>query len=156
GDPVRQDRSLQFSADGRHAAFVDEREGIFVTDTVGGKPVRIARLPPGALAASVPLWAPDDDRLIYALARKADDAPPAAVGRDDPEGATHSAENVVYTVSLRAAPRGAGDNPEPQELFTATSGHPGYVAANHALRWRPDGRALLFVRQTGKDSHAVF
>src|SRR5207248_3013105 len=133
------------------AAFVDEREGIFVTDTAGGKPVRIAQLPPGTLAASVPLWAPDDDRLVYAVARKAGEDAPAVLGRDDPDGARHFRGNVVYTVYLRPAPRAPGDNPEPRELFTATCNHPGYVAANHALRWRPDGRAVLFVRQTGKD-----
>jgi dipeptidyl aminopeptidase/acylaminoacyl peptidase len=156
GEPVRRDRGIQISADGKEAAFVDEREGVFVADTEGGQPVRIARPGPDSLAVSVPLWAPADRRLVFAVARKAGgDKAAFAVGRDDPDGAVDLACDVVYTVYLREAPRGAGDNPEPRQLFSAPCDHPGYVAANLAVRWRPDGRALLFVRQVGEGRHAV-
>jgi hypothetical protein len=155
--PVRQDRTAQVSSDGESAAFVDDREGVFVTEVEGGKPVKIFQPPSGSRAVSVPLWAPGDRRLVFAVARKADPdkAGGGVTATDDPDGAVHFQGDTVYTVYLRPAPQKPGDNPEPKELFTAACDHPGYVAANLAVRWRPDGRALLFVQQTGQGKHAV-
>src|SRR5262245_49144325 len=114
--PVRQDRSVQVSDDGGSAAFVDEREGVFVTDTEGGKPVRIFRPPAGSPGVSVPLWAPGDRRLVFAVARKADpqQSGGGATATDNPDGAVRFQADTVYTVYLRAAPEKPGDNPEPK------------------------------------------
>jgi hypothetical protein len=152
---VRQDRTIQISFDGQQATFVDNTAGVFVTDTGGGQPVRIFQPLPGTVATSVPLWAPADRRLVFAVARRADAQQPAGVtGLDDPDGARYSPGETVYTVYLRPAPRD-GDNPAPQELFTAACDHPGYIGANLAVRWRPDGQALLFLDRVEGEQHTL-
>src|SRR5262249_20219625 len=44
---------------------------------------------------------------------------------------------------------------DPVPIFRATCDHPGYVAANLAVRWHPDGKHVLFVNQVGEHAHAI-
>ncbi len=52
---------------------------------------------------------------------------------------------TLYTCWLRSEPK-AGQ-PLNVPLFTVRCGHPGYVAANLAVRWHPDGQHILYVMQ---------
>jgi hypothetical protein len=39
------------------------------------------------------------------------------------------------------------EKPQNLPLFTVCCGHPGYVAANLAVRWHPDGQHILYIKQ---------
>src|SRR5690242_21242893 len=83
---AREDRTITWSADGRAVGFQHGREGVFVVEP-GGGPRKIFGLPPDAVTASTPLWAPDGKRLLFTVARSAPGAaPPAGPAEDDPAG----------------------------------------------------------------------
>src|SRR5205823_14019040 len=44
----------------------------------------------------------------------------------------------------------------PRPVFEAPCDHVGYVAANLAVRWHPDGDRLLYVKQVGDRRHQIF
>src|SRR5262249_3838611 len=56
---------------------------------------------------------------------------------------------VVYSCWLR-------DEGKPTVLFDAACDHVGYVAANLAVRWHPDGNHLLYIKQTEPGQHGLF
>lgn len=148
GTAVREDRTIPFAADGRHVAFQHGRDGIFVAETEGAEPTKIFQPDADTLAVSSPLWSPTDKRLIFLTAKAADkeekrnEAMPA---EQKPEGNLHFARPILYTCWLRSE-NNAGQ-PRNVPLFTVRCGHPGYVAANLAVRWHPDGQHLLYVKQ---------
>src|SRR5207247_10881616 len=61
----------------------------------------------------------------------------------------------IYTCWLREEEKD-GKAPDPVAIFHAACDHPGYVSANLAVRWHPDGKHVVFVNQIGQDVHAVF
>ena len=150
-----QNRTITFSADGKQAAVEHGRDGIFIVEEDGSL-TKVFQPGPDVLVASTPLFSPTDKRLIFTTAEpvKKPDRPPAPHD-PDPAGDLYFPESVVYTCWLRDAPRDGGA-PEPKPLFTALCDHPAYVASNLAVRWRPDGRAILYVRQTGEHRHELF
>ena len=151
----RQDRTITFSPDGKQAAIEHGRDGIFIVGD-DGAPTKIFQPGPEVLVASAPLWSPTDRRLIFTTAEpvKKPDHPPAPHD-PDPAGDFYPQQPIVYTCWLRDAPRD-GAAPEPRPLFTAPCDDPGYVAANLAVRWRPDSRAVLHVKQTGEHRIELF
>lgn len=158
---VREDRSINFSSEGNQAALQHGKDGVFVASTDGRSLQKIFDSSE-ALAVSSPLWSPVDRRLIFtsAVSVETDDSVQAsdAMGwEDDPEGRTFRPEPIVYTCWMRDEAVGE-EQADPVPLFTAHCDHPGYVAANLAVRWHPDGDRIIFVdrveasqRPTGSD-----
>lgn len=154
---VREDRTITFDQGGKNVGFQHGREGIFIAETEGAAPTKIFQPDDDVLAVSAPLWSPTDKRLIFTTARRAG----KKTGRDgslpaeqDPAGDVHGQQPTEYTCWLREEPK-AGQ-PLNVPIFTARCGHPGYVAANLAVRWRPDGRGLLFIEEDAQGQHGLF
>lgn len=145
---VREDRTIHFTSDGRQVAFQHGRDGVFVVETEGAEPTKIFQPDEDTVAVSAPLWSPTDKRLIFTTAKNADDKKQPGKALPDepkPEGELLFAGPTRYTCWLRDDAK-AGQ-PAPIPLFTVLCGHPGYVAANLAVRWHPDGQHLLYVKQ---------
>src|SRR5262245_54552440 len=152
GCGVRENRQINFSADGTSVGFQHGKEGVFVAGGDGGGLRKIFTPAKDTLAVSSPLFSPTDMRLIFTTAKAAngDKGMTTAVNPLDPAGAVHVQCPIVYTCWLR----GDRDGNEPVELFTARCDHVGYVAANLAVRWHPKGDRILFVDGDGR--HCVF
>ncbi|MBP89592.1 MAG: hypothetical protein CMJ64_23260 [Planctomycetaceae bacterium] len=151
GATVQEDRSINYSTDGGDVGFQHGEDGIFVASGEGDKLEKVYDGGEDTIAVSSPLWSPVDKRLIFTSARSAnpDDnhvATAIAAWDADPEGRRFLPEEVIYTCMLRAAPSG-DETPPPVALFEATCDHPGYVAANVAVRWHPAGDRVLFVAE---------
>jgi hypothetical protein len=157
GQPVREDRSINWSHEGGAVAFEHGAEGVFVAGKDGGKPVRIFQPGPEVITTSAPLWSPTGRRALFTTARDANAPPAAAIalpGREqDPAGNVHFQRAVVYTCWLYE--EGKADA-KPSPLFEAPCDHVGYVAANLAVRWHPKGDRIEYLREVGPGQHAVW
>jgi hypothetical protein len=156
--PVREDRTISFSGQGNKVGFQHGQEGVFVADKEGGGLTKVFQPGPDVLAVSTPLWAPKDRRLIFTTARAADGNAGVTVqwpATPDPAGNVVTQRPVVYTCWLRRETAG-GKPPEPVPLFEAACDHVGYVAANLAVRWHPDGNRILYVKAVGAHHHGLF
>jgi hypothetical protein len=148
GTSVREDRAIPFTTDGGHVAFQHGRDGIFVAEKEGAEPTRIFQPDTDVIAISPPLWSPIDKRLIFTTAKsddKKDGQPDGLPVEPEPEGNLYQARPIQYTCWLHSK-----DNAEKLQnvpLFTVCCGHPGYVAANLAVRWHPDGQHILYIKQ---------
>jgi len=73
GGATREDRSITFSTGGGQVGFQHGQEGVFVADKEGGGLTKVFMPDKDVLAVGTPLWAPNDKRLIFTTAKKADD-----------------------------------------------------------------------------------
>jgi Tol biopolymer transport system component len=151
GQGVQGDRSIHFSSDGSSLSFQNGRDGIFVADPKTGLPRKIFEPTPDIVATSAPLWAPDGKRVIFTTARlaagdrvQADDA--------NPNNLIYGKQEIVYTCWLRDDAK--GENAKNIKLFEASCDHAGYVGAKLAVRWHLKGDRILFIDQTGTQSHS--
>lgn len=145
--PVREDRTIEWAGDGDQVAFQHGPQGVFVAGKDGQGLVQLFQPTADTLATSSPLWAPDEDRLIFTTAQRQDkpEEPPNRADHEPlPEGDVYYQMPVVYTCWLREG------EAEPVELFQARIDHIGYIAANLAVRWHPEGDRILFVRQANE------
>ena len=137
GEPVREDRGIEFSRDGGQVAFQHDREGIYVADPKGGAVTKIFQPDETVLATSRPLSSPTDGRLIFATAKplkELDQRPSLAAGPVPADGQILCQIPVRFTCWLRNEP--TEDQPaEVTKLFSATCGHVGYVSFATVLRW---------------------
>ena len=140
GQPVREDRTITWSAAGTAVGFQHGDDGVFLADPETGERTRIFKPDPDVLATSTPLWAPTEPRAIFTSARSADPQSPRAVALNDSAGKLHLQQPVVYTCWLHDARNGKAA--KPMALFEAGCDHVGYVAANLAVRWHPRGVAF--------------
>jgi hypothetical protein len=159
GEPVREDRSINWSKEGGAVGFQHGQEGVFLADKDGRKLTRIFRPDAGVIATSTPLWDPAGNRVVFTTARSPGGQPqvnlPFLTGEQDPAGNLHLQQDIVYTCWLYE--KADGDRPaEPVALFEATADHPGYVAANLAVRWHPRKECVYHVKQVAPHQHAVF
>jgi hypothetical protein len=157
GAAVREDRTILFAPDGKQVAFQHGRDGIFIVETEGAEPTKIFQPDPDTIAVSAPMWSPTDKRLIFTTAKSADkdeQRRERLSEEPEPEGKLHSRQATLYTCWLRYAPKVG--QPLNVPLFTARCGNPGYVAANLAVRWHPDGQHLLYVKQDDKGRHGLY
>jgi WD40 repeat protein len=152
---VQQDRTITVSHDGSQVAVQHDRDGIFVADSETGEITKIFDPPQNVVAASSPLWSPHDKRLIFATAVSPSQAAPVDPPTDNPDGRIVYSGPVDYTCWLRPVPGQDGDA-NPQPLFKSRCAHAGYVAANLALRWSPDGNGILYVKQSGQSDHELW
>jgi WD40 repeat protein len=164
-DAVQEDRTIEFSAQADSVGFQHGDQGVFVADKDGGALVKVFQPGADVLATSTPLWSPKGRRLVFTTARAADgDA--AAMARSqaqlqglmrgsldvDPAGELFTQVAVVYTCWLRDEANGE----PPVKLFDAKCDHVGYVAANLAVRWHPQGDRILYVDSVSSGRHALF
>lgn len=162
-EQVREDRTITFSDNGKAAGFQHGAEGVFVTNSQTGALEKVFQPDEYTLATSTPLWAPDNKRMLFttAVERQTDpDAPPpgpvAAIPWDiAPEGRAFLKQPIRYTCWLRTETADV-DTSKPVALFEADCLHTGYVAANLAVRWHPDGQKVLYVKQVDEHHHGVY
>ncbi len=160
GEPVRPDRTIEFSRDGKQVAFQHDQEGIFVADPHGGPATKIFQPDETVLATSRPLTSPTDGRLLFATAQPLDETEPRLAlpaGPTPAEGQIVGRIPVRFICWLREEPQ--ADHPaEVRKLFNAKCGHVGYVSAGLAVRWHPDGKHVLFVAalEDRPDQHSIF
>ncbi|MBS0260311.1 MAG: hypothetical protein JSS02_00015, partial [Planctomycetes bacterium] len=146
GEPVREDRAADWNRSGDAVAFQHPEQGVYVARKDGDGLAQIFAPDAKVLATSRPLFCPTDGRLIFTAAYDPEGKPRPVQGGGPglPEGNIVTQRPVKYTCWLR----GADEGPEPQApkpLFHAACEHIGYVSAGLAVRWRPDGKAVLFV-----------
>ncbi len=157
-EPVREDRTITWSANGEAVGFQHAEQGVFVADKQGKALKKVYQPDAGVIATSTPLWSPTDRRLIFTTARDAS-------GRSrtrglsllpgiepDPNGELFDRMPIVYTCWLRDETAGEA----PVELFEAKCDHVGYVAANLAVRWHPNGDRVLFIDSVAGGKHTIF
>lgn len=154
---VREDRTIYFAGDGQHVAFQHGRDGIFVAETEGAEPTKIFQPDADVITVSAPLWSPTDKRLLFTTAKSAD--PKGKQGEElptesDPAGDLHMPRPTLYTCWLRSEPKPG--QPLNVPLFTVPCGHPGYIAANLAVRWHPDGQHILYVKQDEQGRYGLY
>jgi WD40 repeat protein len=162
---VREDRTIEFSAGAESVGFQHGEQGVFVADKNGGGLKKVFQPGGDVLATSTPLWSPKERQLIFTTAR-ADGPDPAASNRvqaqvrgllrgtsdPDPAGDLFIQMPVVYTCWLRSEDTGE----PPVKLFDAKCDHVGYVAANLAVRWHPQGDRVLYLNGVASGRHALF
>src|SRR5207237_7840383 len=71
GQPVREDRSINWSQEGQGVGFQHGKEGVFLADKQGNKLRKILQRSDGVLATSTPLWSPEAQKLIFTTGRHA-------------------------------------------------------------------------------------
>lgn len=154
--PVREDRSIHWSAEGQSVGFQHGPEGVFLADPDGGKLTRIFQPSADVIATSTPLWAPQGRRVLFTTARATDRQPGINLnlGGDNPAGNLHTQRPVIYQCWLYE-PSDEGEA-KPKVIFEAACDHVGYVAANLAVRWHPQGDRILYVQQTAQHRHGLF
>jgi hypothetical protein len=156
--PAREDRSIQWSQDAHAVGFQNGQQGVFIADQHGRKLTNIYQPGPGVIATSTPLWSPDGQSLVFTTARSNADQPPAILGfmnGQNPAGNLHFKQDITYTCWLcKKTDQGKPDAPVP--LFEARADHPGYVAANLAVRWHPRLDRLYYIDQTSALEHGLF
>lgn len=155
---VREDRTIRFSPEGNSATFQHGEDGVFVASTDDGSLRRIHDAA-DAIATSTPLWSPSGDQLIFTTAHAIEsEAPQSQIPQAwdaNPEGRQFRPQPVTYTCWLRSG-HDDDEQPESTALFSARCDHPGYIAANLAVRWHPDGERILFVDQVEEGGVSLF
>ncbi len=157
GAPVREDRQIEWSADGKSVAFEHDQKGVFVASASDGKATRIFQPDASTVAVSRPLRSPTDSRLIFATAQPPDGAA-ARVSVSNPalapppEGRVVFMLPVTWTCWLQPAAV-AEELPPPERLFSAGCDHVGYVAGGLIVRWRPDGQAVIYLAADEHEPH---
>ena len=147
-EAVQEDRTIEFAPQGDSVGFQRGEQGVFVADKAGSGLKKVFQPGADVLATSTPLWSPQGRLLIFTTARAADGDASALSqahtqvrglipgGADpNPAGDLFIEVPVVYTCWLRDETK---DEP-PVKLFDAKCDHVGYVAANLAVRWHPQG-----------------
>jgi hypothetical protein len=155
--PVHEDRSINWSHDGRGVGFQHGKEGVFVADPENGKLTKIFEPDAGILATSTPLWSPSGRRAIFTTARSPGGEPGATVSAglaNRPEGNLHFQQAILYTCWMYEGTSG-GQAGKPTELFTARCDHVGYVAANLAVRWHPREPRIFYIKEID-ERHGLF
>lgn len=148
---VREDRSIVWTKDGEKVGFQHAEEGVYVANKDGSGLTRIFQPDDTILATTTPLPSPTDGRWIFTTAKDRNGAPaPPRPNVFDPAGRVVGPQPIRYTCWLRPDAPGA----KPTALFEAEANHLGYVAANLAVRWHPDGKRLLYVAVDG-DGHTI-
>lgn len=157
---VREDRTIEYSASGDSVAFQHGNDGVYVASSDGTKLEKVFDSAE-TLAVSSPLFSADGRKLIFttAIPRQHSDRPnrsPVEDWETSPEGRRFTKMPIEYTCWIRNVDRDEKNHEEPVELFSAHLDHPGYVAANLAVRWHPSGDRILFLNQVAGDRVSLF
>jgi hypothetical protein len=150
GEPVRQDRSIRVSHDGRTAAFLGDGNAVFVKELETGELEKIFDAPPGTLAVSSPRWNATGDKLIFCTATAADGSKGDANVSTPADGLRYAKRPVHYVCWLFE--KGA----RPVEIFQADCNHVGYIGGDLAVRWSADGAGIEFVSAVDCAAQSLF
>jgi WD40 repeat protein len=158
--PVREDRSINWSGDGKSVSFQHGDEGVFLADKETGKLTKIFQPGADVIATGSPLWSPSGKRVLFTTASSVVKGQPAAIlpfwdTTSDPAGNVYAQQEIVYTCYLHEETPGQPQI-EPTKLFGASCDHVGYVAANLAVRWHPKGDRVLFVQRDKNRKHGLY
>jgi hypothetical protein len=157
GQPVREDRSIQFNASGGQVGFQHASDGVFLADPKGGPPRKIFQPDANVVAVSTPLWSPGGKEVIF-LTATSPGQQPQTIGLngspEDPAGRLFYQGPITYTCWKYDAtgPEGA----KPKQLFSGGLNHAGYIGANLAVRWHPREPKLYFLSQVGASHVGLF
>lgn len=161
-----RDRAPRWSPDGKHLAFISDRQGdgaqLWVMRTNGGEAWQLTRLQGGV--ASEPVWSPDG-RQIAVLHRLLADAPPARLGAQTAAGAAGGAaagaapkSDVKVFTRLRYKENGKGlwDGKYAQVLVVELGGgdlrQVSHGPYDHGVpAWSPDGGFLAVCANRSAD-----
>ncbi len=164
GEGERENRTPEFSPDGKAVGFQHGRDGLFVWDEESGRAEQIYLPSKEVIAVSTPLWSPDGERLVFATAfldpakssgQSETAAPvPDAAWDANPSGRQFPESPAFYDCWLCERGPDRKISP-PRKLFQAETNHVGMVAANFAVRWHPAGDRLLFIDRSQGDSQQV-
>jgi len=154
---VRQDQSIHWTADGGQIGFSHHEEGIQIADKDGQKLHKIFQPGPDVLVTSSPIWSPIGRKLIFTTA-KDPDWPlnrPSPLYQPNPAGELFRQRNVTYTCWFWEESREGPAQP-PLALFNVPCDHPGYVAANLAVRWHPQGNQIYYIQEVATGQNSLF
>src|SRR5262249_42653232 len=119
GQPVREDRTINWSPQGQGVGFQHGQEGVFVADKNGRGLKKIFQPGPEVLAVSTPLWAADGKQLIFTTVRDVGDVRVNSPRpQQAPDGAVHEQRPVIYSCWLCDEPK-PDEEPVPVQLFDA-------------------------------------
>jgi hypothetical protein len=151
GQPVREDRTIQFNAGGGQVGFQHAAEGVYLADPNGGPPRKIFQPDAGVVAVSTPLWSPGGKQAVF-LTATSPGQQPQTIGLngspEDPAGQLFYQGPITYTCWKYDATGPEGT--KPRQLFSAGLNHAGYVGANLAVRWHPSEPKLYFLSQVSQ------
>lgn len=153
----REDRTINFSPDGKQVAFQHGDDGVFIRDTASNTMERIYDLKEDEITASTPLWSPDGAQVIFTTATPTDDnefTEPIVRWDDAPTGRAFSKRPIEYTCWIQDRKQRPFDPPRP--LFQSACDDTGYVAANLAVRWHPDGTRIGFIESHHEHSLTLY
>jgi hypothetical protein len=155
GQPVREDRSINWSGEGKSVGFQHGHEGVFVANK-DGKLSKIFQPGEDVIATSTPLWSPTARKAIFTTARPTQGTLQVSgiLDNDNPGGAVHLQRAINYTCWY--LDQETAENAKPIPLFETSCDHVGYVAANLAVRWHPDGLSVLHIKQVDEGKHGLF
>src|SRR5205823_9658204 len=98
GQPVREDRSINWSKEGGSVGFQHGQEGVFLADKDGRKLTKIFQPGPDVLATSTPLWSPAGKRALFTTARSPNGQRPVSLpfvgDEQDPAGKVHLQQDI--------------------------------------------------------------
>jgi dipeptidyl aminopeptidase/acylaminoacyl peptidase len=160
-DGVQEDRTIEFSPQADSVGFQHGAEGVFVADKGGGGLKKIFEPGADVLATSTPLWSPKGRQLVFTTAAANASSPLTQAqlrgllpnGPDpNPAGDVFARVPVEYTCWLRDE----ADQGPPVKLFSAKCDHVGYVAANLAVRWYPQGDRIVYVDSASSGRHGLY
>lgn len=135
---VQEDRTIEYSARGESVAFQHGTDGVYVAAADGTKLEKVFDSAE-ALAVSSPLFSADDSKMIFTTAvpqeqRTAPNSSLVESWEANPTGRRFRKMPVEYSCWLRNVVRDEQTDEQPVKLFSARLDHPGYVAANLAVR----------------------
>lgn len=157
---VQEDRTIEYSARGDSVAFQHGVDGVYVASSDGSQLEKVFDSAE-ALAVSSPLFSADDSKMIFttAVPQGRHSGPSSSLVESwdaNPEGRRFRKMPVEYSCWLRNVVHDEQAGTEPVKLFSARLDHPGYVAANLAVRWHPGGDRVLFLDQVVGNQVSLF
>ena len=157
---VQEDRTIEYSAKGESVAFQHGTDGVYVASSDGTKLEKVFDSAE-ALAVSSPLFSVDDSKMIFTTAMPQEERsdPDRSLVEDweaNPEGRRFHKMPIEYSCWLRNVVQDEQNVKEPVKIFSARLDHPGYVAANLAVRWHPSGDRILFLDQVDGNQVSLF
>ena len=157
---VQEDRTIEYSARGESVAFQHGTDGVYVASSDGTKLEKVFDSS-DALAVSSPLFSPDDSKMIFTTAVPIEQsgAPNSSLVENweaNPEGRRFRKMPVEYACWLRRVASDGQASEEPVQLFSGQLDHPGYIAANLAVRWHPSSDRIFFIDQVEGNQVSLF
>lgn len=157
---VQEDRTIAYSAQGESVAFQHGTDGVYVASSDGTKLEKVFDSS-DALAVSSPLFSPDGSNMIFttAVPQEQTAEPNSSLVQNwdaNPEGRRFRKMPVEYACWLRSVASDGQIGEAPVQIFSGRLDHPGYIAANLAVRWHPSGDRIFYIDQVDGNQVSLF